>query len=121
MATRSNARRIARRRTLAMLLALCCAGGIIGGEGHAADPPVVTIVVENYQYKPAELTVKVGTTVEWVNKEARTSHSVIWAGGTESDRFFPGESYRRKFDRPGRFPYSCGPHPEMKGLVIVTE
>jgi plastocyanin len=32
---------------------------------------------------------------------------------------FPDESYERRFDKPGRYPYTCGPHPEMKGVVIV--
>ena len=66
---------------------------------------------------------KAGTTVKWMNNEERASHSVIWLGpgGFESERMFPGESYQRKFDQPGTYPYSCGPHPEMKGAVVVME
>lgn len=33
---------------------------------------------------------------------------------------FVGESWSRRFDRPGSYPYTCGPHPEMKGLVEVV-
>lgn len=89
----------------------------------AARAQTAEVRVEDYKYQPAELTVKVGTTVRWTNHEKRTSHSVIWlgpAGGFESERFFPGESYQRKFDQPGTYPYTCGPHPEMKGVVVVT-
>jgi plastocyanin len=84
---------------------------------------VAEVKIENYKFDPPELKVKVGTTVKWVNNEKRASHSVIWLGpsGFESERLFPGESYQRKFDRPGTYPYSCGPHPEMKGQVVVTE
>lgn len=84
---------------------------------------VVEVKIENYKFDPPERKVKVGTTVKWVNNEKRASHSVIWLGpgGFESERLFPGESYQRTFDRPGTYPYSCGPHPEMKGLVVVTE
>lgn len=84
---------------------------------------VVEVKIGDYKFDPPELKVKVGATVKWVNNEKRASHSVIWLGpgGFESERLFPGESYQRKFDQPGTYPYSCGPHPEMKGLVVVTE
>jgi plastocyanin len=84
---------------------------------------VAEVKIENYKFDPPELKVKVGTTVKWVNNEKRASHSVIWLGpgGFESDRMFPGESYQRRFEKPGTYTYSCGPHPEMKGVVVVTE
>jgi plastocyanin len=83
----------------------------------------VEVKIENYKFDPPELKVKAGTTVKWVNNEKRASHSVIWLGpgGFESERMFPGESYQRKFDKPGTYAYSCGPHPEMKATVVVTE
>ena len=42
-------------------------------------------------------------------------------GGRESERLFPDESWQREFTQAGRYPYTCGPHPEMKGVVIVVE
>lgn len=84
---------------------------------------VAEVSIRDYKYNPMELTVKAGTTVRWINQEKRVSHSILFKGpdGFESDRIFPGEFYERKFDKPGRYPYGCGPHPEMSGLVIVTE
>jgi plastocyanin len=83
----------------------------------------VEVSIADYKYEPAELKIKVGTTVRWTNNEKRVSHSILFtgAGGFESDRFFPGESWERIFDEPGFYPYSCGPHPEMKGLIEVGE
>lgn len=86
----------------------------------AGEPTVVTI--DNYKFLPPKITVKVGTTVRWLNAEKRTSHS-IWFKGEgleESPRFFPGEHWERTFDRIGSYPYTCGPHPEMSGVVEVT-
>lgn len=82
---------------------------------------VVAVSIHDVKFDPAEVRVKPGTTVKWTNDEKRTSHSVLFLGpqGFESERFFPGESYQRTFDKPGRYPYSCGPHPEMHGEVIV--
>jgi plastocyanin len=86
-----------------------------------ADTAEVSIA--EYKYEPAELTIKAGTTVKWTNNEKRVSHSILFLGegGFESDRFFPGESWERTFDKPGTYLYSCGPHPEMKGRIEVTE
>ncbi|MGA9394709.1 MAG: plastocyanin/azurin family copper-binding protein [Azonexus sp.] len=83
----------------------------------------IEVVVEKYSYTPQEVSIHVGDTVKWVNREKRTSHSVVFPqeGGRESDRFFPDESWERQFTQPGRYPYHCGPHPEMEGLVIVGE
>jgi plastocyanin len=95
--------------------------------GVALSPLVVAaetveVAVLDYKYTPAQLTVKAGTTVRWTNREKRTTHSILFSGpgGFESERFFPGESWQRVFDKPGSYPYSCGPHPEMKGQVDVT-
>ncbi len=83
----------------------------------------VEVGIEKYTYTPAEVTIRVGDTVKWVNREKRTSHSILFPqeGGRESERLFPDESWQREFTRAGRYPYTCGPHPEMKGVVIVVE
>jgi plastocyanin len=101
-------------------LALVCAVATslaLGANGRAE------VKAADSKFTPDRVEVKVGTTVRWTNADKRTSHSVIWLGpgGFESERFFPGESYERRFDKPGTYPYSCGPHPEMKGVVVVTE
>lgn len=80
----------------------------------------VQVVMDKYRFEPQTVTVKPGTVVEWVNREKRTSHSVIVDGQPESDRLFPGETYRYRFDTPGRFTIRCGPHPDMVGTVEVA-
>lgn len=103
-------------RIVAMPL-LLCASALVWAQG------VVDVVVRDYRFSPAELRVKPGTTVKWSNDEKRVSHSVLFLGadGFESERMFPGDSWQRVFDKPGRYPYTCGPHPEMKGVVEVGE
>lgn len=84
---------------------------------------LVDVRIEGYQYQPAEVTIRVGDSVRWTNHEKRTSHSVLFPrdGGLESERMFPQESWQRRFEKPGRYDYHCGPHPEMKGVVVVSE
>jgi plastocyanin len=83
----------------------------------------VEVSIEKYLFTPQKVSIRVGDTVKWVNHEKRTSHSVVFPqeGGRESERMFPDESWQRQFTQPGRYPYHCGPHPEMEGLIIVGE
>jgi len=107
------------KSTRIVLLSLLLATGVSAGE-------VVIVKTEKYQFVPAEVTVKKGTTVRWENVERRQYHSVYFEdeSGKESDYFFPGESRERTFDKPGTYPYYCEPHHEsheMKGVVHVVE
>lgn len=83
-----------------------------------AAPALHEVSIRDMRFDPAELRIRVGDSVRWTNHEKRTSHSVLFPG-LESERLLPDESWQRRFDAPGRFPYACGPHPEMQGLVIV--
>ena len=102
-----------------LLAAACLAAAAL----PVAAQGVVEVRIDKYQFVPKEVRVKPGATVKWINDEKRTSHSVLFTGdgGFESERMFPGESWERKFDRPGIYPYTCGPHPEMSGVVEVAE
>lgn len=84
---------------------------------------VAEVGIAGYKFGPLEVSIKVGDSVRWTNHEKRTSHSVVFPaeGGLESPRMFPDESWVRRFEKPGRYDYHCGPHPEMKGVVVVGE
>jgi plastocyanin len=96
-------------------------GLVLGGPALAAE--TVEITIREYKYDPVELRIKSGTTVKWTNLEKRASHSILFigAGGFESERIFPGETWQRTFDTPGEYRYTCGPHPEMRGRIDVIE
>lgn len=81
----------------------------------------VEVIVSDYRFQPPVVQIKTGDTVKWVNREKRTSHSVAFAKdqGGESERFFPDESFEKRFDKAGKYSYHCGPHPEMTGVVEV--
>lgn len=83
----------------------------------------VEVGIADYRFAPPSVSIQAGDSVRWINREKRTSHSVQFPdeNGLESERLFPGEHWQRRFDKAGRYPYQCGPHPEMKGEVLVTE
>lgn len=87
-----------------------------------AQAQVVDVAIRDYKFDPVETVVKRGTTVRWTNHEKRTSHSVLLPAPVgESERMFPGESWQHRFEAPGSYAYTCGPHPEMRGVVVVTD
>lgn len=95
----------------------------LGMTGNVVAAEPVIVVIQKMQFQPQEVTVKKGGMVRWENREIRQYHSVWFeqAGDPEPDYIFPEESYERKFDIVGDFPYRCGPHPEMTGVVHVTD
>ncbi|KAA3629511.1 MAG: plastocyanin [Proteobacteria bacterium] len=88
-----------------------------------AGEAVEQVEIRDFTFIPAEITVKMGTTVRWINREKRQFHSVWFeaAGDPEPAYIFPDETTERSFDEPGTFSYRCGPHPEMRGSVTVIE
>lgn len=101
------------RNSVVAAITLLAASSALAGE-------TVTVEIDQYRFEPAQVRIKPGDTVEWVNAEKRTSHSILLEGEPESDRLFPGDSFRKTFSEPGTYPYICGPHPEMAGTVEVV-
>jgi amicyanin len=79
------------------------------------------VVIENYAFSPMVITVKVGTTVTWTNKDA-VNHSVTVDSGSmpSSPLFGRDQPYSYTFTKTGTVTYHCAPHPYMHGTVIVT-
>lgn len=110
-----------RRLILSCIAGTCGAGALVWSAGAAAQT-TIEVGIQDYKFTPAQLHIKAGTTVKWTNLERRTSHSVLFTGpeGFEGERLFPGDSWQRRFDKPGVYAYSCGPHPEMNGQIEVA-
>lgn len=80
-------------------------------------------------FRPAEVTIRVGGTVRWVNDDS-TYHTVTSTERAEvrrpSGQFdavvdAPEEAFTITFTEPGTFAYYCQPHAEfMAGVVNVV-
>lgn len=71
-------------------------------------------------YSPRSISVTLGETVTWTNKDD-TDHTVTSrSGGTFSSGIFAsGQSFSHKFTVDGTFEYFCQLHPWMVGTVIA--
>lgn len=77
------------------------------------------VEIARYLFGPGHVVVPVGATVEWINRDGVVHTVDAEDGSWRSGAIQPGETWRATFERPGRYPYDCGPHPFMKGVVIV--
>jgi plastocyanin len=88
-------------------------------ETDAPAPAGVRTVIFRHDYVDRRIEVERGTVIEWTNRD-HVVHTVSADDGTwDSGAIQPGEAWRARFDEPGIYPYHCGPHPYMKGAVIV--
>ena len=76
------------------------------------------------KFDPAEITVKEGDTVKWVNNKMAPHNAVFDSDAVKSHKslvFSPGESYETTFNEAGEYSYYCEPHrgAGMVGKVIV--
>ena len=80
------------------------------------------VSIKDVKFTPTELKVKKGDTVIWTNSDER-DHTVT----ADDDKSFKsgniadGETFKHKFDKPGKYKYHCEYHPRMKATIIVEE
>jgi plastocyanin len=98
-------------------LAIAAAISLCLGVPHAyAEDANVTI--DNFTFAPAELTVKVGTTVTWTNHDD-IPHTVVSAGKFRSKALDTDNSFSFTFTAAGDYKYFCSLHPHMTGMIKV--
>lgn len=76
-----------------------------------------TVDIKNFAFTPEVLTVKMGTTVTWINQD-QAVHNIKSAAFNSKD-LKKGETFEFTFQTKGTFDYICGIHPSMKGKIVV--
>lgn len=88
-----------------------------------AAAPVATssVTISNFAFSPASISVKVGTSVTWTNKD-QDAHTVTDKGGAfGSQALNTGASFKFTFTKAGTYSYYCTIHPFMVATVVVTQ
>ena len=79
------------------------------------------VKIDNFSFGSPELTVSVGTTVTWTNRDD-IPHTVT---GSDDPKLFKtkvldtDEKFSFTFTKAGTYPYFCSIHPKMTAKVIV--
>ena len=101
------------RRDFSMLVV--AAALLPAGTARAED---VAVHIDNFVFEPAQLTVKVGQTVTWTNRDD-IPHTVVCAGKFRSKTMDTDGTFSFTFTAPGDYKYFCSLHPHMTGAVKV--
>lgn len=114
------------RLPLALAFAATLALALPASTTQAAQGPAApatagpTVKIDNFTFGPATLTVKVGTTVTWVNNDD-IPHTVVASDHVtfKSKVLDTDQRFSFTFTKPGDYPYFCSLHPHMVGKVVV--
>jgi plastocyanin len=106
-----------------MLLGVAVVGGRPSSLVASAQqkPNVVEVKIDNFSFGQMEITVPVGTTVTWTNRDD-IPHTVV---STDEPRLFKSkaldtdEKFSFTFDKAGTYSYFCSIHPKMTAKVVV--
>ena len=103
---------------------------VSAGATQPADEPMrppaeaageVKVSIDNFAFKPKELSVAAGTTVTWINHDD-VPHTASSAGDRpafDSKALDTDDKYSFTFTRPGTYKYYCKVHTHMTGTVVV--
>ena len=83
---------------------------------HAAT---IQITMENVTFSPADVTAKVGDTIEWVNKDILV-HTATARNGDWEVNIGAKKSTLLVLKKAGAVEYYCRFHPNMTGKITVT-
>ena len=77
------------------------------------------VKIDNFSFGPQTLTVSVGTTVTWTNRDD-IPHTVVSTDGVFKSKVLDtDDKFSFTFSKAGTYPYFCSIHPKMTGKVVV--
>lgn len=86
----------------------------------AAGPDAASqVMIDNFVYSPVPLTVKVGTTVTWINHDDIPHTVDSTQGKFKSAALDTDDKFHFQFKEAGEYPFYCRIHPKMTGKIIV--
>ena len=107
------------------LLCLWLAALLVSSDLTAADAPrpaegaAHTVVIENMQFTPAELSVHRGERIVWVNKDLFPHTATAASHAFDSGGIAAGSSWTYVASKAGEYAYGCTFHPTMKAILKV--
>ena len=85
-----------------------------------AKHPTRTVLIQDFRFKPAHITIKRGTKVRWINKDSAPHTATANNGRSfDSGRLGKGQRYTHTFKSAGKKSYHCEIHPDMRASVVV--
>jgi plastocyanin len=77
------------------------------------------VKIDNFSFAPQTVTIPVGATVTWTNRDD-IPHTVVSTDGVFKSKVRDTEEkFSYTFTKAGTYPYYCSVHPKMTGKVVV--
>ena len=93
---------------------------LISTRARMAAAEGTEVTIDNFSFSPTPLTVKVGTTITWTNRDD-IPHSIVCPElKMKSHPLDTNDVFSYQFGKSGTYNYICGLHPNMHGQVIVN-
>jgi len=83
------------------------------------QPAKIAVSIDNFNFAPNAITVAVGTTVVWTNKDDVPHNVTNPEKAFKSPTLDTDEKWEYTFTKTGTFNYYCTIHPKMTGKVVV--
>ena len=112
--------RMSRRRLGTLLGATLLAAPPMGRLAAHAGPRTVRVEIRSFRFDPEHLTVRVGDTVQWLNRDLAPHTATEVDGDRDTGRIDRGGTGRITFEGAGDFDYHCAFHPHMRGRITVV-
>jgi plastocyanin len=85
----------------------------------ASDQPNAEVKIDNFSFAPQTVTIPVGATVTWTNRDD-IPHTVVSTDGVFKSKVRDtDEKFSYTFSQAGTYPYFCSVHPKMTGKIVV--
>ena len=102
---------------IAMVLLLAGTPSVAANDQSSAAN--VEVKIDNFSFGPQTVTVPVGATVTWINRDD-IPHTVVSTDGLFNSKVRDtDEKFSYTFAKAGTYPYYCSVHPRMTGKVVV--
>ncbi len=105
--------------TLAVMTMLFSIGSSTVSANDQASPAAAEVKIDNFSFGPQTVTVPVGATVTWTNRDD-IPHTVVSTDGVFKSKVRDtDEKFSYTFTKAGTYSYFCSVHPKMTGTVVV--
>lgn len=103
-----------------ILLVVMAAGRMTNSAVAQTQGPAETAIkIDNFVFTPNVVTLSVGSTVRWTNKDDIPHNVVSEDKSFKSKVMDTDEQFSITFTKPGTYTYFCSIHPKMTGKIIV--
>jgi len=85
----------------------------------AGTKGATTVTMRDIEFKPKDIKVKVGDTVEWINEDSVEHDAVAENREFKSELFGQQGTFKYKVKKAGKIPYVCTVHPGMTGTITA--